>query len=199
MNTKYLALDLELNSDGNGNVTKIIQVGIAIGTPNDTNNIQTYKWYVDPKEPLTPFITQLTGITQEDIDTKAVSLAQVAKELGILIDQHKTFVNPVQWGMGDADELKAEFKENNVEFPYFGIRCIDVKTIFTFLEMAKGNNTKGGLRACMGKYKLKFKGEQHRADVDAYNTLVFYFDLMQRQKTLEELISNTKKLAVLLA
>ena len=195
MNTqKYLALDLELNSDGNGNVTKIIQVGIAIGSPNDTNNIQTYKWYVDSKEPLTPFITQLTGITQEDIDTKAVPLAQVAKELGVLIDQHKTFVNPVQWGMGDADELKAEFKENNVEFPYFGNRCIDVKTIYTFLQTSKGNSIKGGLRSSMGRYKLQFKGEPHRADVDAHNTLVFYFTLMQRQKKLEEIISSCNKL-----
>ena len=44
MNTQnYLALDLELNSDGEGNITKIIQVGVAVGS--DTNNIQTYKWY----------------------------------------------------------------------------------------------------------------------------------------------------------
>jgi len=195
MNTQnYLALDLELNSDGEGNVTKIIQVGIAIGTPNDVNNIQTFKWYVNPKEPLTPFITQLTGITQEDIDTKAVPLEQVAKDLGELIKQHNTFVNPVQWGMGDADELKAEFKENNVEFPYFGNRCVDVKTIFTFLQMSRGNSVKGGLRSSMGRYKLSFKGEPHRADVDAYNTLVFYFALMQRQKKLEEIIATCNKL-----
>ena len=168
----YLALDLELNSDGEGNITKIIQVGVAVGS--ETSNIRTYKWYVDPKEPLTPFITQLTGITQEDINTKAVPLAQVAKEIGDLIDQHNTFVNPVQWGMGDADELKEEFKENNVEFRYFGNRSIDVKTIFTFLQNAKGNSIKGGLRSSMGRYKLHFKGEPHRADVDAYNTLVFY-------------------------
>ena len=191
MNTQnYLALDLELNSNGEGNVTKIIQVGVAIGS--NINNIQTYKWYVNPKEPLTPFITELTGITQEDIDTKAVPLSQVAAELGELIVQHNTFVNPVQWGFGDADELKAEFKENNVEFPYFGHRAIDVKTIYTFLQMAKENSVKGGLRSCMGRYKLTFKGEPHRADVDAYNTLVFYFALMHRQKNLEEIVRTIK-------
>jgi inhibitor of KinA sporulation pathway (predicted exonuclease) len=191
MNTQnYLAIDLELNSNGEGNVTKIIQVGVAIGS--NINNIQTYKWYVNPKEPLTPFITELTGITQEDIDTKAVPLSQVAAELGELIVQHNTFVNPVQWGFGDADELKAEFKENNVEFPYFGHRAIDVKTIYTFLQMAKENSVKGGLRSCMGRYKLTFKGEPHRADVDAYNTLVFYFALMHRQKNLEEIVRTIK-------
>ena len=137
---------------------------------------------------------QEKGITQEDINTKAVPLAQVAKELGDLIDQHNTFVNPVQWGMGDADELKAEFKENNVEFRYFGNRSIDVKTIFTFLQIARGNSIKGGLRSSMGRYKLPFKGDPHRADVDAYNTLVFYFALMERQRKLEEVLSICNKL-----
>lgn len=190
----FLALDLELNSDGNNNITKMIQVGVAFGS--ESSSIQTYKWYVDPKEPLTPFITQLTGITQQDIDTKAVPLATVAEELGKLIDEQQTFVNPVQWGMGDADELKAEFKESNIEFPYFGNRTIDVKTIFTFLQMAKGNSVKGGLRSSMGRYKLQFKGEPHRADVDAYNTLVFYFELMKRQSKLEQIVRTIKETIV---
>jgi len=187
----FLALDLELNSDGNNNITKIIQVGVAFGS--EPSNIQTYKWYVDPKEPLTPFITQLTGITQQDIDTKAVPLATVAEELGKLIDEQQTFVNPVQWGMGDADELKAEFKENNAEFPYFGHRVIDVKTIYTFLQLSSGNSIKGGLKSSMGRYKLQFKGEPHRADVDAYNTLVFYFELMKRQSKLEQIVRTNKE------
>jgi len=188
----YLALDLELNLDANGTPKKIIQVGVALGS--DADNIKTYKWYVDPKELIVPYITELTGITQEDIGTKAVPLFQVAAELGALIDEHQTFVNPVQWGTGDAMELLTEFKENNVAFPYFGNRTIDVKTLFVFLQMAKGNSFKGGLRACMNKYKVYFKGEPHRADIDAYNTLVFYFELMKRQAKIEEMIRTAKEL-----
>lgn len=188
----YLALDLELNVDADGNTTKIIQVGVAIGS--SVEDIKTYKWYVDPKEPIVPYITELTGITQEDIDTKAVPLATVAEELGKLIDEHQTFVNPIQWGHGDDQELITEFKDNNVEFRYFGHRAVDVKTLFVFLQMAKGNSYKGGLRACMGRYKLSFKGEPHRADVDAYNTLVFYFHLMNRQAKMEQIIRAAREL-----
>ena len=188
----YLALDLELNTNELGNTTKIIQVGVAFGS--NVSNIETRKWYVDPKEPLSAHIVGLTGITQEDIDTKAVPLSQVAAELASIIEVNQTFVNPVQWGMGDADELKAEFKENNIEFPCFGNRAIDVKTLFVFLQMAKGNSWKGGLQACMSKYKLNFYGEPHRADVDAYNTLVFYFELMKRQAKIEEMIRTVKEL-----
>jgi inhibitor of KinA sporulation pathway (predicted exonuclease) len=60
--------------------------------------------------------------------------------------------------------------------------------------MAKRNSFKGGLRASMSKYKLNFKGEPHRADVDAYNTLVFYFELMKRQTKIEEMIRTAKEL-----
>lgn len=188
----YLALDLELNTDSEGNTTDIIQVGVAYGS--DIDNIQTRKWYIKPTEPVTPFITNLTGITQEDIDTNAVSVQQVATELGSLIEEYQTFVNPVQWGMGDADELKTLFKSNNIEFRYFGNRAIDVKTLFVFLQMAKGNSFKGGLQACMGRYKIHFKDTPHRADVDAYNTLLFYFHLMNRQAKLEQMIRTAKEL-----
>ena len=192
MSQNYLALDLELNVDAQGNTTKIIQVGIAVGS--EVANINTFKWYVDPKEPIVPYITELTGITQEDINTKAVPLSQVAVEIGQIIDEYKTFVNPIQWGGGDAEELMQEFKQNQVEFPYFGHRAIDVKTLFVFFQMAKGNSWKGGLRACMGRYKLHFSGEPHRADVDAYNTLVFYFHLMNRQAKMEQIIRMARDL-----
>lgn len=189
---KYLAIDLELNSNGEGKTTKIIQVGIAIGSLNDQKNIQTYKWYVDPKEPLTNFIIGLTGITQQDIDDKAVGLDVIAAEIGKLIDENNTFANPVQWGMGDAEQLKTEFEQNNILFPYFGNRVIDVKTLYTFLQSAKGSNVKGGLSSCMAKYKLQFKGLAHRADVDAYNTLLFYFALLERQSKLEQMLQFSK-------
>lgn len=188
----YLALDLELNHDNNQQVTKIIQVGVAYGS--NSESIVTQKWYVNPGEPIAPSITALTGITQEDIDSKAVPLSQVASELGQIIQVNQTFVNPVQWGTGDASELLEEFRQNSILFPYFGNRTIDVKTLFVFLQMAKGNSWSGGLRSSMSKYRLPFKGEPHRADIDAYNTLVFYFELMKRQTKIEEMIRTAKEL-----
>jgi ATP-dependent DNA helicase DinG len=190
----YLALDLELNLDASGNPKKIIQVGIAIGNPGNIKDIKTYSWYINPQEPIVPYITELTGITDDDVQNKSTPIDKVAAEIGQLIDANNVFVNPVQWGMGDADELKAEFRNSGVEFPYFGNRAIDAKTIYTFLQAVKGNSVKGGLRSCMGRYKLSFKGEPHRADVDAYNTLVFYFTLLMRQSKLEQLVESAKNI-----
>lgn len=189
---KYCSLDLELNNKSDGSVPKIIQVGIAIGKPND---IKTYSWYVNPQEPLVPFITELTGITEEVIATQSVPLSQVAEELGNLLTQEKPFCNPITWGGGDAAELLQEFRDGGIDFPFFGRRIVDVKTIFVFLEQVNGRSPKGGLRSAMNKYKCPFIGSAHRAEIDAYNTLRFYFALQERQKALEDCRTLLKTVA----
>mgnify|MGYP006267204523 CR=1 FL=1 len=179
----YLALDLELNSDGQ-KTDEIIQVGIALGSPG--NIFLKDSRIVKIKNPLHSFITNLTGITQEDVDN-GCELKDVAEWLSAIIDEHKPFVNPVTWGIGDSEELLAEFRQNDIAFPYFGRRIIDVKHLFLFIEAANGRALSGGLRSSMGKHKLQFNGTPHRADDDAFNTLRFFFHLLRRQRKLEEM------------
>jgi inhibitor of KinA sporulation pathway (predicted exonuclease) len=188
-NQNYLALDLELNQPSG----KIIQVGVAIGSIKDRRTqYLTKKWYIRPNEPLDPFIIDLTGITEADLSKYSVSHDTVARELAELIKEHKTFINPVTWGGGDSTELLAEFCKNHADFPHFGRRWIDVKTWYTYLLLSQGKNPAGGLASAMGAYKLQFQGQAHQADVDAENTLAFFFTLMQRQSKLEGLLRSAK-------
>jgi ATP-dependent DNA helicase DinG len=136
--TNYFALDLELNNKNDGTTCKIIQVGVAVGSPFNPENIKTWSWYLNPQEPITPFITQLTGITDEVVKTQSVSYSTLAEELGSVLKEYNVFCNPITWGQGDAQELKDELKQNGVKFPFFGRRIIDVKTIYVFLEMVNG-------------------------------------------------------------
>lgn len=191
----YFSLDLELNQNPETKLPKIIEVGVAIGNPNSPEDFICANWYVDPQEPLVPFITELTGITEDTIKEKSTPLSQVAKELGDLLKTNNVFCNPITWGQGDANELKSEFAENGIEFPFFGRRIVDVKTIYVFLEQVNGRSPSGGLKSSMGKYKIPFMGTAHIASVDALNTLRFYFFLMERQKKLEELIKAMKNIA----
>jgi inhibitor of KinA sporulation pathway (predicted exonuclease) len=180
--TSYMALDLELNGPD------IIQVGVAIGNANtDPDDYVVRSWYVQPKsgEAIHPWITDLTGIDQDLLDSCAVDHGVVACELGSLIHDTGVFVNPVQWGLGDADELLAEFRQLGCHFPHFGRRVIDVKHYYLYIEAANGHALAGGLRSSMGRHGLQFSGTPHRADHDALNTLRFFFHLLRRQESME--------------
>jgi ATP-dependent DNA helicase DinG len=190
----YFSLDLELNSKHDGSVPKIIQVGIAITSIDDPENIQTFSWYLNPQEEITPFITQLTGITDDMVQNQSVTHETLAEELGALLTANQVFVNPITWGQGDASELLEEFRDRNIDFPFFGRRTIDVKTTYVFLEQVNGRSPSGGLSKAMNRYKCPFIGESHRADNDAYNTLRFYFHLLNRQKKLEDTVNLMKSI-----
>ena len=181
-NTPYMALDLELNG------LDIIQVGVAVGNADtDPDDYVVRSWYVQPKSgaAIEPRITELTGIDQDLLDSCAVDHGTVANELGDLIRDTGVFVNPVQWGLGDADELLAEFRVLGIDFPHFGRRVIDVKHYYLYIEAANGHALSGGLRSSMGRHGLQFQGTPHRADHDALNTLRFFFHMLRRQESLE--------------
>lgn len=182
----YFSLDLELNNKSDGTVPKIIQVGVAVGNPSLPDEIKTFSWYLNPEEPIVPFITKLTGITDEIVQTQSVTHQTLAEEFGALLKSYDCFVNPVTWGQGDASELKNEFREKNIHFPFFGRRIFDVKTLYVFNQMVNGKTPSGGLRKSMNSYGLKFEGTPHNAEFDALNTLRFFFALLQRQKQFED-------------
>ena len=187
----FISLDLELNnSEINLENPKIIQIGISIG--NVSEMLLTKSWYVNPNEPIYDFIVNLTGITDEIVKNQSISLQQIANEISELITSYNCYVNPITWGVGDVVKLIDTFKENNIKFNHFGRREIDVKQIYTFLMLSQNRNLKGGLSSAMGRFNLPFKGKAHRADVDAENTLRFFFKLIDRQTKLEQLISVSK-------
>jgi inhibitor of KinA sporulation pathway (predicted exonuclease) len=188
----YLALDLEFNQPSN----KIIQVGIAIGNP-DQGVLVCKGWYVDPNEDIDEHITHLTGIDDQIIILDATPMSLIAEKIGKLITEYNCFVNPVQWGGGDAKALLAEFRLNQIPFQFFGRREIDVKTIYSYLSFAQGRKPSGGLASAMGRYGMKFQGTAHRADIDAENTLRFFFVLLDRQKQFEKTYNEMRQMGKL--
>jgi inhibitor of KinA sporulation pathway (predicted exonuclease) len=197
LDQKYLALDLELNNaqDGSTPNPKIIQVGVAIGSARqDPKEWITKKWYVKINDPIYPFITDLTGITTQDIQQFGMTHYDIGQEISRLIKEHGVFVNPVTWGGGDSTELKDEFNQHGIEFRHFGRRWIDVKTWYTLRLLANGKRPAGGLSSAMGVYKLQFEGQAHRADVDAYNTLRLFFEILKRQKQMLDTVTLAKGL-----
>lgn len=198
--TRYLSLDLELNTKDE-KTTHLIEVGISIGSYQE-EIIHSQSWYIKPtfdlkgqiitEYNLSEHIIELTGITQNDYAKNAVPTSIVAQEIKNLIDKHQPFVNPLTWGCGDTTELINTFKQEGIYFPHFGRRFIDVKTLYLFVEAAKGRSLSGGLRKSMNRCGIKFLGNSHRASTDAENTLRFYFHLLERQAALEDTVKLFK-------
>jgi inhibitor of KinA sporulation pathway (predicted exonuclease) len=197
LDQKYLALDLELNNadDGSTPNPKIIQVGVAIGSARQLpSEWITKKWYVKINDPIYPFITNLTGITNQDIKQFGMTHYEIGQELSDLIRANEVFINPVTWGGGDSTELKAEFDQHGIEFRHFGRRWVDVKTWYTLHMFAKGKKPNGGLSSALGEYRLPFEGKAHRADVDAFNTLRLFFHILKSQFSMENVINQAKRI-----
>lgn len=178
--TTYCALDLEMNQPSR----RIIQIGLCMGTWGAAEpNFERAVWHLDPSEPISPFITTLTGITDECIREHAKPLDVVLAEIAQFLDRRR-FVNPVVWGEGDAGALKALVKSAGLPPLRFGHRSIDVKTLVFFLNAAKSSPGAGSLSSALKHYKLNFEGEAHRADADAFNTLRLFFHLLDLQREL---------------
>ncbi len=181
---KFAALDLELNNapDGSTPNPKIIQIGLVIADPMQSEEEwDIRKWFIKIDEPVYPFITELTTITDEMLAEYGVTLKQAATGINQVISAHEAFVNPVTWGGGDLDTLRNQVVAAGGNLSCFGRRIIDVKTLHVALEIAaKGKPDRAGLASAMQKYKMKFEGRQHLADVDAFNTMRLYFKILNR-------------------
>jgi len=67
-----------------------------------------------------------------------------------------------------------------------------VKTIYVFQQMVRGKSVSGGLRNAMKSYRLNFDGTPHRADVDAKNTLRFFFHFLNTERKIQEAIRELR-------
>lgn len=173
---KITSLDLELNQPSG----KIIQIGAVIGDTVTGEVSQRLRVYVDPKEPLSDFIIELTGISQKHIDEQGVSLKEAYLQLREFHLRHSTFLNPLTWGGGDSQEVFDQLApEDRAEWP-FGRRWVDAKTIYVSECIARGLPVQGGLSKVMTKYNMNFKGRKHDAQDDAENTFKLYHEMLIR-------------------
>lgn len=156
---------------------KIISVGAVVGNIKTGEILENFHEFVNPKEKLTPFITELTKIKQSDVDS-AGTLMDAYLGLKAVHKNHNSFINPITWGGGDSQEVGKQLRSEygaieNFEW-CFGRRWIDVKTLFVSWRFANGQAIQGGLARSMTKVGLKFEGQKHNARDDAFNTFRMY-------------------------
>ena len=182
----FTALDLELNQPSN----KIIQIGAVVGNIQTGEIIDKISIIVNPHETLgicndgensQVSITDLTGITQEQVDA-GVELDEAYIALRDFHNKHNSFINAVTWGGGDSEEIKQQIAKYNMTSWCFGRRWIDVKTLYIAWRLQNGKPPTGGLAKAMTNVGLKFEGRKHDALDDAYNTFRMFHAMLNKMQ-----------------
>lgn len=175
----FTSLDLEMSQPSK----KIIQIGACVGNINTGQIFEKLSIYVNPNEHISPYITNLTKITQQDVDN-GLTLEEAYRKLQRMHENYDSFINPITWGGGDSQELLDQLKQENPNFEgwCFGRRWIDVKTLFVSWRLANKQPIQGGLAKSMTKVGLKFFGQKHNAQSDAENTFLMYIKMLEIMK-----------------
>jgi len=180
----FISLDIEFNQP----TCTIIQIGAVIFNKNTGEIVDRFSKVIHTSERITPYIEELTGISQEQVDN-GVDLKKAYIELCAFKKKHKTHKQTVTWGTGDVKALKEQvtkvYANSGEELVWeFGLRDYDVKTIFQAMRLSKGERTKAGLGTAMEILGLKFEGRAHDALVDAENTATVFLHLLKKLSTI---------------
>lgn len=165
---KYAVLDFE--TTGNQSSDVIIQVGLAIIDDSLTVS-RVFHSYVKPGIPIPPFITKLTGITEDDVKD-APELDEVMMELVPLLDDAVLVGHNVAF---DFNYLQSALDKSGY-LPFTG-RILDT---MDFLKIFFPSLTTYQLGMVASEFGVEHE-RPHQADSDAHATALIFL------KCLEEL------------
>lgn len=181
-----MVLDAEYNQPSR----KTIQIGAAVFNARNAACIDRIMIYVNPGEPITPEITKLTGVRDQDV-AGGMTIIEAYEELRRFHAKNKCFRNPLVWGSGfrnDSQHLYHEYlaakgididSTFTQEENFMGFRVLDVKTIYQSVQIFEDSKHGGGLKESMARFGLEFEGNSHDALNDALNTFRFWYHLVR--------------------
>ncbi len=160
---RICVLDLELNKPSRS----IIEIGAVCMDMRTGFIVSEFRTYVDPKEVIDPFITQLTDITQQDVDGEP-SIEAALTSLWEFMHANNCHKDVAAWG-SDWYYIFNECKKHGIQYEH--PRHLDIKSMANVLRCAFPNSkSKGGLMPTLQLFGLDFIGKQHHAIDDAKNT-----------------------------
>ena len=177
------AIDIELErpcSDPNApdsviQKEKIIQIGCVIFCDVTHRILKEVCWNINIGVPISSYIKELTGITQEEIDS-GVSLEFALKNLQKILVRKSASKRILTWGALDLVCIGEEAEREGLEWRY-KYSALNVKHLYQLSREFKGQSSRHGLKAAMELSGLKFEGSQHNALVDAKNTAKLFLNL----------------------
>jgi len=161
----------------------ICEIGICIGDIQEKRIVETKSFLINPDEEISPFITTLTGITNEMVKD-CPDLTGAFRQMCDYIAPFNCHRQVIQWGGGDTYELKNQLYgkiDLSKEWP-LGRTTMNVKNVVQAIRCAKNQPTQGGLKKMCNVFNVKVDGPMHRAHNDARATMQLYFKLLELLK-----------------
>lgn len=168
---KFAVLDFE--TTGNQSSDVIIQVGLAIIDQNSTVS-QVYRSFVKPGIPIPPFITGLTGITEDDVKD-APELDDVMMEMVPLLEGAVLVGHNVAF---DFNYLQSALDQTGY-LPFTG-RILDT---MDFLKILFPSLTTYQLGQVSSEFNVEHD-RPHQADSDALATALIFLKCLEEIQSL---------------
>lgn len=154
-----------------GQVNEIIEIGLTVVDLGAGQRIGRHSILVRPaRSTVSPFCTELTSLTQADVDT-GIAFADAC---ALLVKSHESRDRPwASWGDYDRKQFRRECEAGNVPYP-FGERHTNAKAVFT---TANGLRKRPGMAEALAMAGLPLEGRHHRGDDDSWNIAALILQL----------------------
>lgn len=146
-----------------GQESEIIEIGVCPLDVASGQRLGRYSILVRPeRSTVSPFCTQLTTLTQEQVDS-GISFAEACARLkSNFASQQRVWAS---FGDYDRRQFERQCTSQNIRYP-FGTRHLNVKTLFAIVQ---GLPHEVELDLALQQSNLPLEGTHHRGDDDAWN------------------------------
>ncbi len=164
----YLIIDFEATCADDGSLPaaemEIIEIGAVMQNAQTLELDGEFQTFIKPvRHPrLTPFCTQLTTITQSQVDN-APDFPEAFSEFHAWVQEFPRSLF-CSWGNYDRNQLQQDCAQHDIEYPFTG--HMNIKAEFS---SAIGSRKRFGLGDALRQLGLTFEGQAHRGIDDARN------------------------------
>ncbi|MFD7962644.1 exonuclease domain-containing protein [Streptomyces zaomyceticus] len=157
-----------------GAVSEIIEIGLTVVDPAAGERVSRHRILVRPaRSRVSAFCTELTGLTQEEVDT-GLDFAAACR---LLATTYEAGTRPwASWGDYDRNQFTHQCRVTGTRYP-FGRHHTNAKAVFT---EAYGLRRRPGMARALECAGLPLEGRHHRGEDDAWNIAALVLRLAER-------------------
>jgi len=165
----YLIVDLEATCCDKNSISKyqmeIIEIGAIMVDAKTKEVVSEFETFIKPQRTpiLTDFCTQLTSITQEDVDNAPIFLDAI-KDFKKWLYQYEDFIF-CSWGDYDKKQLEQDCFHNGIS-SVISAKHLNIKKEFS---LKQGLKKKLGMAEALKHVNLELIGTHHRGIDDVRN------------------------------